>query len=363
MKLNQHLLFLTDGVISSNRASATHVQNLLPHLKTNTKKLSLLSQSDGSSKNLEEGHVTVRIPSYKGKLIFLLLKIRGQIKQINPEVIYSRFVLLPLINKKIPYVIELHDDAWNKGLLYKMAFRNAVSSNSCLGFVAITEKIKEDFRIEFPTSTKSIVVISDAANVPSVDYVPSYKKKTRLNIAYVGSFHQGKGIEVVLPLAEAMPEHNFILIGKPTSAVTTNIKEGNYKNIVLKGFLTQADIWKEMMGIDVCLLPNQADVRTGKKSNIGKYTSPLKMFEYMSYSKPIIASDLSVLREVLDDKIAVFAAPSNISEWVQAINELSSPEKRETLGQSAYLRFIENYTWEKRSERILAFINEQLEKQ
>tara|TARA_R110001599_G_scaffold191782_1_gene386797 strand:- start:3904 stop:4995 length:1092 start_codon:yes stop_codon:yes gene_type:complete len=363
MKLNQHLLFLTDGIISSNRASAIHVQNLLPHLRTNTKRLSLLSQSDGTRQNLDEGHVTVRIPSYKGKLFFLLLKIRGQIKRINPEIIYSRFVLLPLINKKIPYVIELHDDAWNKGFLYKMAFRNAVISNSCLGFVAITEKIKEDFRIEFPTSKKSIVVIPDAANVPSEDYVPSYKKQTRLNIAYVGSFHQGKGIEVVLPLAEAMPEHKFILIGKPTSAVITNIKEVNYKNVVLKGFLTQADIWKEMMGIDICLLPNQADVRTGRESNIGKYTSPLKMFEYMSYSKPIIASDLSVLREVLDDKIAVFAAPGNINEWVQAINELSSPEKREALGQSAYLRFIEKYTWEKRSERILAFINEQLEEQ
>ena len=65
----------------------------------------------------------------------------------------------------------------------------------------------------------------------------------------------------------------------------------------------------------------------------------------------------------MDDKIAIFAAPGNINEWIQAINELSSPEKREALGQRAYLRFIENYTWEKRSERILAFINEQLEKQ
>ena len=363
MKLNEHLLFLTDGVISSNRASAIHVRNLLPHLKTNTKKLSLLSQSDGTSKNSEEGHVTVRIPNYKGKLILLLLKIRSQIKRINPEIIYSRFVLLPLINKKIPYVVELHDDAWNKGFLYKMAFQNAIESNFCLGFVAITEKIKEDFRIEFPASKKSIVVIPDAANVPSVDYVPTYKKQTRLNIAYVGSFHQGKGIEVVLPLAEAMPEHNFILIGEPSSIVTTKIQERNLNNIEVRGFVPQEDIWKEMMNIDICLLPNQADVRTGKKSNIGKYTSPLKMFEYMSYSKPIIASDLEVLREVLDDDTAVFAAHDNIQAWVNAVNTLVSVSKREALGQSGHKKFIENYTWEKRAERILAFINEQLEKQ
>jgi glycosyltransferase involved in cell wall biosynthesis len=363
MSLNKHLLFLTDGIIPSKRAGALHVQNLLPHLRNDSKQVTLLSQRDRVSQSSEDGHFTVKIPSYKGKLMLLLLRMRGQIKQIKPEIIYSRFVLLPLINSEIPYVIELHDDAWNKGLLYETAFRFANGSNSCLGFVAITNKIKEDFKAKFPDSKKPIVVMPDAANIPLNQYIPHYKSRTSLNIAYVGSFHKGKGLEVILPLAEAMPEHNFILIGEPSSSVVDQIKEKKYKNVTLKGFVSQKDIWKEMLDIDICLLPNQRKVLTGKRSNIGKYTSPLKMFEYMSYSKPIIASNLPVLKEVLDDQIAIFASPSNIDEWVHAINELLSSKKREELGQSAYLKFIENYTWEKRSERILAFINEQLEKQ
>jgi glycosyltransferase involved in cell wall biosynthesis len=36
--------------------------------------------------------------------------------------------------------------------------------------------------------------------------------------------------------------------------------------------------------------------------------------------------------------------------------------KRECIGLEAYRRFKENYTWEKRAERILAFVNEELKK-
>ncbi|MFT7421580.1 MAG: glycosyltransferase involved in cell wall biosynthesis [Arcticibacterium sp.] len=358
MSLNKHLLFLTDGIIPSKRAGALHVQNLLPHLRNNTKQVTLLSQSDRVSQSSEDGHFTVKIPSYKGKLILLLLRMRGQIRQIKPEIIYSRYVLLPLINRNIPYLIELHDDAWNKGLLYEMAFRFANGSNSCLGFVAITNKIKEDFKAKFPDSKKPIVVIPDAANVPSNQYAPSYISRAKLNIAYVGSFHKGKGIEVILPLAEAMPEHNFILIGESESYVDELISKGGYGNLLQKGFIAQKDIWREMIDIDICLLPNQREVLTGKKSNIGKYTSPLKMFEYMAYSKPIIASDLEVLREVLDEEIAAFAACDNVNEWISAIILLTDVGKREDLGRNANKKLIENYTWEKRAERIIHFLNE-----
>ena len=39
--------------------------------------------------------------------------------------------------------------------------------------------------------------------------------------------------------------------------------------------------------------------------NISDFTSPLKLFEYMSHRKPIIASDLPVIREVLNKKNSI----------------------------------------------------------
>ena len=63
--------------------------------------------------------------------------------------------------------------------------------------------------------------------------------------------------------------------------------------------------------------------------NISDFTSPLKVFEYMSYKKAIIASDLPVLREVLSNKNSLIVKCDDINEWMAAIEKLKNPKNRE----------------------------------
>jgi len=83
--------------------------------------------------------------------------------------------------------------------------------------------------------------------------------------------------------------------------------------------------------LDICLLPNQkivvsivgeADDKYTQERNYGDVTSPLKMFQYMAHKKPIIASDLPVLREVLNNNNAILIPPDDIDAWVKAIYKL-----------------------------------------
>ena len=54
-------------------------------------------------------------------------------------------------------------------------------------------------------------------------------------------------------------------------------------------------------------LPNSAEQEIS-----ARYTSPLKLFEAMASNRPIVASDLTSLREVLtDDKNAVLVPPDD----------------------------------------------------
>jgi glycosyltransferase involved in cell wall biosynthesis len=51
--------------------------------------------------------------------------------------------------------------------------------------------------------------------------------------------------------------------------------------------------------------------------------SPLKIFEYMAHGKPIVSSDLPVIREVLRDRVnSVLVSPDNRSDWVKALQRL-----------------------------------------
>lgn len=358
-------MFLTDTRIPSDRASAVHVRKLLPALSNAGIQVQLLSNKGtgmawpGFAEKID--HFTIKLPGIKGGLYWMLWLFAKQLRKHQHDAIYSRFVLLPLIVASSPYVVELHDDAWNKGFLFNRAIKRAIKQKHCLGFTAITQAIKVDLLKAYPALKKKVLVIEDAAGMPNPEYQPVFRDRSSLNIAYVGSFHTGKGLDMVLQLAARLPEHNFIIIGGSTGEVT-RYSESKTKNVQFEGFVDHDQLWKYMQDIDICLLPNQPDVRTGKRSNIGKYTSPLKMFEYMSYAKPMIASDLPVLKEVLDDQIAIFAAHDKADSWIDAVETLISADKREQIGTKAYRRFGEKYTWEKRAERILAFMNEELRK-
>ena len=63
---------------------------------------------------------------------------------------------------------------------------------------------------------------------------------------------------------------------------------------------------KVMMRMDILTLPYANIIKSaGEVDDISKYTSPLKLFEYMSHRKAIIASNLPVLKEVLNSKNSI----------------------------------------------------------
>ena len=86
------------------------------------------------------------------------------------------------------------------------------------------------------------------------------------------------------------------------------------------------------------------------------YASPLKLFEYRASGRLIIASDLPALREILNDKNALFFKPDSASELAQAVKMLKSSH---TLGyhlSQQALADVQQYTWQKRAKNILNFI-------
>ncbi len=356
------LLYLADSKVPSQRASSIHVDLLMHAFKCLVDDSVLLCQKGEGSYDRPFAVERVSIPNLKGGLLWLMRAFKKQIKSIRPDFIYSRFLLLPLFSGKTPYILEVHDDAWNKGFLFRKAFHKALNSKYCKGFVTITRAIEVDMRKAFPESNKKILVIEDAALPAHTDYQANREQKEKLTLGYVGSLHKGKGMEIIMPLAEKLPDCHFKIIGglAPQIEELKAVQKSN--NVEFLGFVDHHEVWKHMQEIDICLLPNSPKVKTGKNSDIGKYTSPLKMFEYMAYAKPIIASDLEVLKEVLNDEVAVLARHDQIHEWVDAVQQLKDPTVRRQLGQNALKKFKDNFTWEKRAERILSFVNEELER-
>jgi glycosyltransferase involved in cell wall biosynthesis len=85
------------------------------------------------------------------------------------------------------------------------------------------------------------------------------------------------------------------------------------------------------------------------------FTSPLKLFEYMAAGRPIVASDLPSIREILaHERNALLITPGNPQAVTAAIRRLNDDRAlgRRLAGQA--LIDAAEYTWAKRAERLEA---------
>ena len=189
------------------------------------------------------------------------------------------------------------------------------------------------------------------------EYVSSFFLKDQYLCLYSGSLHEGRGIDVIIYLANENPDINFLIIGhlNPENSFL------NSDNIYFLGYVPYIDIRSYLMISDVLLMPYQNKVSINVKGqDTSKWMSPLKLFEYMSVMKPIISSNLPVLREILKSnnncKLVKF---NSHSDWNSAINFIkNNPDYSRELGKNAYIDFNSNYTWDIRALRIFNFFYE-----
>lgn len=184
---------------------------------------------------------------------------------------------------------------------------------------------------------------------------------TRPIAAYAGHLYQGRGIEVILSCAAALPDWSFVVAGglpADISRLDLECRARALANVELLGFVDNAELPGRLAIADVLLMPYGRRVMvSGGRLDTAQWMSPLKMFEYMAMGRAIVASDLPVLREVLDESVAFFAAPDQPESWIQALNTLRNADLRLRLAAAAQQRAA-RYDWSERVRRIIAGVME-----
>lgn len=118
---------------------------------------------------------------------------------------------------------------------------------------------------------------------------------------------------------------------------------------------THKDMPTWLRAADVLVLPN-----TGRDHASRYDTSPLKLFEYMASGRPIVASDLPSIRDIVDDRMVWFFEPDNPKAMADAIHAAlenkAEAEKKSALAQTE----AEKYTWERRWSDIIQFMRRRM---
>jgi len=368
--------YLSGSTIPSRKANSIHVMKMCQALAEEGHDVSLFAPDvpDGAETGIDDIYAY-----YNVKPIFSFMEVAwcrwfgrayvsGLLAALN--IVRSKFDLaiarcLPsaffAALFKAPVIFEFHQPISDSGRLSKLnefLFKRLIRSRSFVGFVSITHALKAHFLEHYPELQGRICVAPDGSDPfpQQFEAVALPPRPGRLQVGYVGQLYAGKGMEIVSKLCHLAPFADFHVVGGLQSDIDKWQAELTAENITFHGFVPHARTPGYIAAFDVLLLPNQNRITWHKAGgDIGQWTSPLKMFEYMSAGKAIISSDIPVLREVLEDEVnALLCPPDDIEAWVKALHRLEDSALRARLGERALAEFLEKYTWQRRAQTIMA---------
>lgn len=300
---------------------------------------------------------------HRGSSFLLSLRHYPMLKRLassNQDILfYGRDVLsLYFVARAGRHVIYETHDIVRKGPR-SWAEVKLVKSPNLSKIVFISNELKNAYLEKYGSllADKKMIVAPDASDEqPNFFETVTLNGKADFNACYIGGFHRGRGIELILDVATRMPDVGVHLFGGTNSQIC-QLKQKSSPNVYFYGYMTPAQTYKARNAADVFLMPYQKEVMVSQNSSeTSRWMSPMKLFEYMSSKKPIISSNHKVLQEVLKhNRNCLLCEPDDAGEWIQAITLLkTNKEFSETISAEAYKDFLDNYTWDKRIKRILA---------
>ena len=284
------------------------------------------------------------------------------LKELNckPDLLYGRniYALLFSATTGIDFCYEAHAAPDNPGR--KLLERRLFALPGCRCLVVINNALRDWYLLNYPEIARNkhleIVVAPDGAASANRSAAPGPTASDKPVIGYAGGLYPGKGIERIAEVAAAIPEFSFIIAGGTNDEVAS-WQQRCGTNVTFTGYLQPAAVENFLYGCDILLAPYQHRVTTTPKGdgNIAPWMSPLKIFEYMASHRPIIASRLPAIEEILrDHHNALLVNPEDNAAWCSAIRRLAAnPTLRQTLADQASVDLISSYTWKTRAENLL----------
>lgn len=287
-----------------------------------------------------------------------------QVKQRGPAICYTRSlrVAWTAAGQDIPTIYESHFPPPTHQKTRRLAA--AAKHKSFLAVVAISQALAT-ILIEGGVPAEKIVVAHDGVDLSR--YNPNLSQaeaRQQLGLPanqpiamYAGHLfwgsgpNDGKGTRHIMEAAELLPEVQFVFVGgwdkhiKETQRLVQQVP-----NVTLSGFVPNQRVPSYLAAADVLLMPYTT------RLPIAGYFSPLKMFEYMAAGRPIVASELPTIREVLIHRHnAILVEPDRTDALVDGIRQiLDCPDLADRIGNQAQ-QDVQPYAWEERVKHIMSF--------
>jgi glycosyltransferase involved in cell wall biosynthesis len=236
---------------------------------------------------------------------------------------------------------------------------------------AVSSIVKEHVVNYLGVKEDKVSVIENGVDTEkfSMDKYDSIEKKNLhlddyFIIGFVGTFKPWHGFDYLIELMHALKSDYFdiklLAVGDSRERQMYEkkiIEKGLADSFIFTGHIQHVDIPKYISVMDITIAPHD---RNSFKSIGGFHGSPLKIFEYMAMEKPVIATPIGQIKDIIEDDISgclIFS--DQIDEVKRAVIKLYEDKNyRDSLGKNARNVVMTNYTWEINARKIESICKE-----
>ncbi len=269
--------------------------------------------------------------------------------------------------QKVPIAMEFHDFpmGFMGPKLFQMLMRLKTKKLIMTTTRALAKGIEERYDLRFDPDNLQIAPNGTDPeryhDLPNPDKArKSLGLKNGFTVGYTGHFYPGRGMNLLTAIARSMPEVNFLWVGgqeKDIAPWQAKLNAQSIHNVTITGFIPNIRLPMYQAAADILVMPYGKKIEGSSGGNIARVINPMKMFDYLSTGRAIIASNIPVFHEVLNDKIAVFCDPDNVNEWASAIKNLSMNDNLRLTMQKTALEAAKSYSWKNRARASIEKLN------
>lgn len=268
----------------------------------------------------------------------------------RPKVVYESHGVASVVAEEMPGLLGQTDLRVSPRKLKRLDRRERRVWTHAGAIVAITRALAADLEQRYGPRPGVFVVPDGARARPGLTPPRPEQPPTA---GYAGHLYPWKGVDVLVrALALAPSIRGLIVGGHPQETDRDRVVRlvralGLESRVDFAGLVPPGDVARALGPATMLVLPNTATAISAR------YTSPLKLFEYLMLGRAIVASDSPAIREVLTDgETALLVPPGEPQALADALTRLSRDGALAARLATAATALSASYSWEARAARL-----------
>jgi glycosyltransferase involved in cell wall biosynthesis len=219
-------------------------------------------------------------------------------------------------------------------------------------------RVTRDYIASLGLNRKLITVIPNGVNASDFFASPLPAREGRVPvILYIGTLADWQGLDVVIKSLPKILEQQTVrlqIVGRGRSRQRKMLakqirKSGIEDHVTVQPAVPHHEIPALIAESDICVAPLGLNDR-----NVTQGACPIKVLEYMAAGRPLLASNMPIVRELVrEDVDALLFSPNDPDDLArQVITLLNDFELSKRLAESASKHVLEKFTWHEAQKKL-----------